>query len=79
MVSSDRCLGKPTVLRDTLQLLKAENQEQKAAEKINLNTQSREEILLIYVRGYWLTQYLVETQPELVRKLLNQRFSHLEL
>ena len=79
MVSTDRCLGKPTVLQGTLQLLKEENQEQNDAEKINLNTQSREEILLIYVRGYWLTQYLVETQPELVRKLLNQRFSHLEL
>jgi hypothetical protein len=79
MVSTDRCLGKPTVLRDTLQLLKAENQEQKGAEKINLNTQSREEIILLYVRGYWLTHYLVETQPELVHKLLNERFSHQEL
>lgn len=79
MVSSDRCLGKPNVLRETLQLLEEDNHKQKGTEQINLNTKSREEILLIYVRGYWLTQYLVETQPELVRKLLNQRFSHLEL
>jgi hypothetical protein len=79
MVSTDRCLGKPTVLRDTLQLLKAENQDQKGAEKINLNTQSREEIILLYVRGYWLTRFLVETQPELLHKLLNERFSHQEL
>jgi len=55
------------------------HQEQKGAEKINLNTQSRQEIILLYVRGYWLTRYLVETQPELVRKLLSQRFSHQEL
>jgi hypothetical protein len=79
MVSTDRCLGKPTVLRGTLQLLKAENQEQKGAEKINLNTQSREEIIKLYVRGYWLTCYLLETQPDLVHKLLNERTSHQEL
>jgi hypothetical protein len=59
--------------------LKAENQKQKGAEKINLKTQSREEIIQLYVRGYWLTCYLVETQPDLVHKLLNERFSHQEL
>ena len=79
MVSTDRCLGKPTVLQGTIQLLKEENQEQKGAEKINLNTQSREDIIQLYVRGYWLTRYLVESQPELVHKLLNERLSHQEL
>lgn len=79
MVSTDRCQGRPTVLQDTLQLLKDENQEQRAVEKINLNTQNREEVVLLYVRGYWLTRYMVETQPELVQKLLSQPISHQEL
>jgi len=79
MVSTDRCLGRPTVRQDTLQLLKDENQEQRAAEKINLNTQSREVVVQLYVRGYWLTRYLVEIQPALMEKLLSLRISHQEL
>jgi hypothetical protein len=75
MVSADRCLGKPTVLQDTLYLLGNGDQAQKSAQKLNLVTQSREEIVLLYVRGYWLTRYLTDTQPELVNVLLSKQYS----
>ena len=76
MVSVDRCFGKPSVLPDTLQMLQDSNQSERATDKINLNAQSREEIILLYVRGYWLTRYLADTQPELLKNLLTQRYSH---
>ena len=36
-----------------------------------MQTQSREQIILLYVRGYWMTRYLVENHPELIRELLS--------
>ena len=79
MVSADRCLGKPTVLQDTLYLLGNGDQAQKSAQKLNLNTQSREEIVLLYVRGYWLTRFLTDTQPDLVNLLLSKHRNQPEL
>lgn len=73
MVSVDHCLGKQTVLQNTLALLVKENNGRAAAERISMKTQTREEIILLYVRGYWLTRYLVETRPELVTELLSGR------
>ena len=31
----------------------------------------REQIILLYVRGYWLTRYLVENHSELIQELLS--------
>lgn len=39
----------------------------------------RDELLLLYVRGYWLTRYLEETRPALVKALLAERLSREEL
>jgi hypothetical protein len=79
MVSADRCLGKPTVLHETLHLLGNGDQVQTSAENLNLKTQSREEIVLLYVRGYWLTRYLADTRPGLTNLLLSKKYSHQEL
>jgi hypothetical protein len=38
-----------------------------------MKTQTREEMILLYVRGYWLTRYLVDTRPELVTEILSGR------
>ena len=76
MISSDRGIQKQTVRGDTLLLLKESSQKEKSSEKINLKVQCREEIVLIYVRGYWLTRYLAETQPEILKNLLTHNYSH---
>lgn len=73
MVGVDHCLGKQTVLQNTLELLDTQNNGRAAADQINMKTQSREQIILLYVRGYWLTRYLVETRPELVTEILSGR------
>lgn len=66
MVSVDRCLEKQTVLSSTLELLRSEGDGRKTADAINLQSQSREEIILLYTRGYWLTRYLAEKDPDLL-------------
>lgn len=76
MVTVDRCLGRTTVQKNTLQLLMESDQATRGEEKIDLRNQSKAEIILIYVRGYWLTRYLAETQPYLMKSLLNQHVSH---
>jgi hypothetical protein len=79
MVSADRCLGKPTVLHSTLQLLQNGEASQTSKGELNLKSQSRDEIILLYVRGYWLTRYLVDTRPDLVKDLLKKKLSRQEL
>lgn len=75
MVSVDRCLEKQTVLPGTLALLNSEENGGDSADRFNMKTQSREEIILLYVRGYWLTRYLVENNPDLVEELLSEKLS----
>jgi hypothetical protein len=70
MLSADQCVGKQTVLPSTIELLHAQAGEDDPADRINMETQSREQIILLYVRGYWLTCYLVENHPDLVKELL---------
>ena len=36
-------------------------------------------MVYLYVRGYWLTRYIEETRPELLKSLLARRYSHNEL
>lgn len=79
MVSVDLCLGGPTVRHNTLHLLRNDAHPQGSVEKIDLTKQSREEIILLYARGYWLTRYLVETQPELIYELLKEQTDQQEL
>lgn len=72
MVSVDHCLGKQTVLSSTIELLDSGGNDGDPAERLNMKTQSREQIILLYVRGYWLTRYLAENHPELVEGLLEE-------
>ena len=75
MVTADRCLEKQTVRADTLQLLIESSQKAKSSEQINLKAQSRDEIVLIYVRGYWLTRYLEQSSPDLLMSILKEQKS----
>jgi hypothetical protein len=70
MVSVDRCLEKQTVLEETLDLLEPAAGNGKPAEKLDMAAQSRRQVILLYVRGYWLTRYLQETHSDLICELL---------
>jgi hypothetical protein len=70
MVSVDRCLEKQTVLPNTIEMLRTTADDGAPSERIDLRTQSREQVILLYVRGYWLTRFLEETQSEFTQELL---------
>jgi hypothetical protein len=67
------------VLFETLELLNDADHDRESAYRINFKTQSREDIILLYARGNWLTRYLVETRPGLVNELLAQKLDPLEI
>jgi hypothetical protein len=79
MVTVDHCLQKETVKRDTLDILHTTSEEVQNSEKIDLRAQSKEDIINLYVRGYWVTRFLAETQPKLLRSCLGKRYSSQEL
>ena len=79
MVSADHSLERPTVLTETLQLIQNAALNGDSIDKLNMKSQDRDQIILLYVRGYWLTRLLVDTQPGLVDDLLKEQQSHQEL
>jgi len=44
-----------------------------------LRISKKDEIVALYVRGYWLTRFIAETQPALLRELLSARHGRREL
>lgn len=79
MVTVDQCLKKTTVKRETLEILKNTLDEVKPSEKIDLRSQNKEDIITLYIRGYWLTRFLLESQPDLIKSLLGEAYSNQEL
>lgn len=79
MVTVDQCLKKRTVKFETLDNLKASLGDNNPSEKIDLKSQNREQITRIYIRGYWLTRFLLESQPELLRSFLETPMSNQEV
>ena len=67
------------MLFETLELLNDADHDRESAYRINFKTQSREDIILLYARGNWLTRYLGETRPGLVNELLAQKLDPLEI
>jgi len=79
MVAVDRFFGKPTVKHDTIESLARSSQRTSPGRYRKLTVDDPDAIVYQYVRGYWLTRYIEDTQPELLRNLLSQRSSHREL
>lgn len=75
MVSVDRCLEKQTVLEETLELLESAQDDAQPAERLDMTAQSRQQIILLYVRGYWLTRYLQERHADTIRELLSDQLT----
>jgi hypothetical protein len=76
MVTVDRYAGTPTVREETLETL--ERSSPQASTDAGRRLQARDIEALVYqcVRGYWITRYLDETQPAVLRDLLSHRQSH---
>ena len=75
MVTVDRYMGKPTVKHETLETLEMLEALAGTAGYRKVSMQDQDAAVYLYTRGYWITRYLEDTQPELLRSLLQRRQS----
>jgi hypothetical protein len=76
MVTVDHLAGKPTVKSETLEALEKHAGSKKAQKGSRGITTSVDELVYMAVRGYWITRFLFETQPGLLKEQLFQPQSH---
>jgi hypothetical protein len=78
-VASDGIAGKPTVQDATLESLSRPSREVIPRERRQVSVRDPETLIYHAIRGYWVTRFLEETKPGLLRSLLAQRYGHEEL
>jgi len=76
MVTVDKFLGKTTIMENTLQAFQSSRNQQSPGNYRRVSTRDKEALVYRYVRGYWITRYVLDTRPDLLRNLLNQRQPH---
>lgn len=77
MVTVDKFAGKPTIKHETLQALAQPPQDTSPGRYRQLRGEAMDNLVFFHcVRGYWLTRYLEDTQPDLLKDLLRQKHNH---
>lgn len=74
MLVVDKVLGKPTVLPESVRLL-ADVPDTRMRGYGSFKGSQQDALVRLYARGYWLTRLLDETQPALLRAMLQRRQS----
>jgi hypothetical protein len=67
MLAVDRYFRRPTVRSETLEVLARASG---GPGKREMSIDDPDAVVYLYVQGYWLTRYLEETQPGLLKRLL---------
>jgi integrase len=73
MVTVDRFVGHTTVKEETVDTLTRQSKLARPMEYRRLRVSDEDGWVYHYVRGYWITRYLFETQLELLQGLLEKR------
>jgi len=76
MVVVDKFLGTSTVKENTLQTLQQSRDKQSPGKYQSVSMKDQDSLVYHTVRGYWITRYLLDTRPDLLKSLLNQHQSH---
>ena len=76
MVMVDRFFEQPTVLSETLEILARSSDKHIAGGRQKLRIEDEDALVYLYVYGYWLTRYIEETRPGLLKDLLLRRCQH---
>jgi hypothetical protein len=76
MVTVDRFFGKPTIQAETIEMLGGPSHQASPRRYGGVRAEERDAMLYHVARGYWITRYLEDTQPGLLRGLLSERVSH---
>jgi hypothetical protein len=79
MRSVDHYFSLNTVKSETLELLADHPPEAKSASYQKASRMNRKELAYQTVRGYWITRYMEESYPELLRSLLSKRRSERQI
>ena len=79
VLTVDRLRGKPTVKQETLDLLARSAGGENLQRVGKISTRNQDAVIYLYVRGYWITRYLEDAHPGLIKSFLSQRRSHTEL
>lgn len=72
MVTVDRFAGQPTVRAETLATLAAPSPATPSGEPTRRASSHPDQLIYLAVRGYWLTRYLAEEYPGLLREQLRR-------
>jgi hypothetical protein len=73
MATVDEYFGRRTVRLDTLAVLETSAGRLTPRGRVRLDVRDRESLVYLYVYGYWLTRYVLETAPDTLRSLLQRR------
>ena len=73
MVTVDQYAGHQTVLQETLTTLVDDSRAVSPQEYRRLDLKDHDGLIFLYSRGYWITRYFDETQPALLRQILQER------
>jgi hypothetical protein len=76
MVTVDKTFGTSTVRENTLQVLQHSKDKQSPGMYQSVSMKDPDSLIYHTVRGYWITRYLLDTRPDLLKSLLDQRESH---
>ena len=76
MLTVDRFFERPTIKSETIEAL---HRSPGNTNDTKLDLKDPDAVVYLYVRGYWLTRYIEETRPGLLKGLLARRYSHNEL
>jgi len=79
MLMVDRYFEVPTVKRESLDLLEGEYSQSEAQEYRDIKIKDEKYTAFQVARGYWLTRYLYENLPELLRSFLHERLPRTEM
>lgn len=79
MVTVDKFFEQPTVRHETLEELDRWSDKHNLVGRKNPRVGDEDALVELYVRGYWLTRYIEETRPGLLKDLLVKRYQHNKL
>ena len=79
MVSVDKYFGKQTVREDTLNYLQNSRLRLYNAGYDDLPQMKKQSMAYYYTRGYWITRFLMEQHPQVLKKALSKKQSHRSL
>jgi hypothetical protein len=75
MVTVDAYFGRQTIQSETIMSLNHQRRRAMLSYR-NLYTTGKEDLVHGYVRGYWITRFLMDTNPGVLREVMKKKKSH---